>query len=41
MKVDFLISSLGGGGAERVMVLLANYFVEKGHDVSLITFSPA
>ena len=39
MKIDFIISSLVGGGAERVLVLLANKFVTEGHDVSIITFS--
>ena len=39
MKIDFIISSLVGGGAERVLVLLANNFISKGYDVSIITFS--
>ncbi|WP_340202377.1 glycosyltransferase family 4 protein [Ascidiimonas sp. W6] len=39
MKIDFVINSLVGGGAERVMVLLANYFSSKGHDISIITFN--
>lgn len=39
MKIDFISSSLTGGGAERVMVLLANFFVIKGHEVSIITFN--
>lgn len=39
MKIDFVINSLVGGGAERVMVLLANYFSSKGHTVSIITFN--
>ncbi|TLP70634.1 glycosyltransferase family 4 protein [Maribacter sp. ACAM166] len=39
MKIDFLITALSGGGAERVMVLLANHFQEKGHTVCLITFN--
>ncbi|RTE53801.1 glycosyltransferase family 4 protein [Arenibacter aquaticus] len=38
MKIDFIIGSLTGGGAERVLVLLANYFVENGHTVRIITF---
>ena len=38
MKVDFIIGRLGKGGAERVMVTLANYFVKKEHDVRIITF---
>ncbi len=39
MKIDFLVNSLVPGGAERVLVLLANYFNKKGHDVSIITFN--
>lgn len=39
MKIDFLVNSLISGGAERVLVSLANYFNEKGHDVSIITFN--
>ncbi|NQZ45278.1 MAG: glycosyltransferase [Flavobacteriaceae bacterium] len=36
MKIDFIIHRLSGGGAERVMVTLANGFAPKA-DVSLIT----
>ncbi len=39
MKIDFLINSLASGGAERVLVLLANHFKRNGHDVSIITFN--
>ncbi|NRB58883.1 MAG: glycosyltransferase family 4 protein [Winogradskyella sp.] len=39
MKLDFLVNSLMSGGAERVLVLLANYFNKKGHEVSIITFN--
>ena len=39
MKIDFISSSLDGGGAERVAVLLANFFVTNGHQVSIITFN--
>lgn len=38
-KLTFLIAYLGGGGAERVTVLLANKFAQKGYDVQLIIFS--
>ena len=38
MKIDFAIGSMNGGGAERVVSLLANYFANKGHDVRIITF---
>lgn len=37
MKIAFLITSLGGGGAERVVCNLAGYLVEKGHSVSITT----
>ena len=36
MKIGFHIVQLGGGGAERVLVLLANYFSAKGHKVYVI-----
>src|SRR5690606_28336361 len=39
MKIHFIIGSLAIGGAQRVMILLANYFAEKNHDVSIITFN--
>ena len=39
MKIDFVVNSLASGGAERVLVILANYFKEKGNDVSIITFN--
>ena len=37
MKICISVSSLGGGGAERVGVVLANGFVERGHEVVVIT----
>lgn len=36
MRLLLLLSSLGSGGAERVMVLLANHWVEQGHAVTLM-----
>ncbi|WP_419211086.1 glycosyltransferase family 4 protein [Maribacter sp. X9] len=39
MRIDFMINSLVGGGAERVMVTLANGFIEHKHEVNLITFN--
>ena len=39
MKITLVISSLTCGGAERVLVLLAEGFINRGHDVSIITFS--
>lgn len=35
MKIDFYISSLSGGGAENVLVMLAKQFAEKGNQVSI------
>ena len=39
MKIDFLINSLSGGGAERVITTIANGFSKKGYSVKLITFN--
>jgi len=39
MKIVFLIPSLEAGGAERVITLLANYWVEKGYSIQIITLS--
>ena len=36
MKVIFVIVSMAGGGAERVISILANRFVKKGIDVSIV-----
>lgn len=43
MKLFIICNSLGGGGAERVGVNLANGFAKKGHQVSIITdvFQPS
>ena len=38
MKIDFIVSSLRDGGAERVLVILANELAARGHSVSIITF---
>lgn len=37
-KIVLVISSLSSGGAERVMVTLANNFASRGYNVSLITY---
>ena len=39
MKIDFLINSLTGGGAERVMTTLANGFSKRSNEIKLITFN--
>lgn len=42
MKILFISSSLGSGGAERVLSVLANYFVEKlGYEVTIATYNVA
>jgi len=39
-RILFLVSSMQGGGAERVAAMLSNYWVEQGHQVTLMpTFS--
>lgn len=38
MKIDFLITNLGDGGAQRVVSSLANYFAKRNHRVRIITF---
>ena len=40
MRITLVISSLSGGGAERVMTLMANYWLDKGNEVTLITLAP-
>jgi glycosyltransferase involved in cell wall biosynthesis len=42
MRITLVIGGLGGGGAERVCVNLANCWVERGHHVTILTvFHPA
>ena len=35
MKISFFIGSMGGGGAERVISILANHYASKGWDVEI------
>lgn len=37
MRILFTIGTLGGGGAERNVSLLANEFIKKGHEVGIMT----
>ena len=37
MKIQFLISSLSGGGAEKVLSILAKSFDQDENDVSILT----
>jgi GalNAc-alpha-(1->4)-GalNAc-alpha-(1->3)-diNAcBac-PP-undecaprenol alpha-1,4-N-acetyl-D-galactosaminyltransferase len=37
MKLAFVISSLQNGGAERVLVNMANYWSRKGHSIEIFT----
>lgn len=39
-KLLFIIGVLSGGGAERVLILIANEFAERGYDVSILTITP-
>ena len=37
MKINFLISSLSGGGAEKVVTILSKQFAENGHDGTVLS----
>lgn len=39
-KIMFVTATLGGGGAERVMLNLANYMAENGHDIIVFATAP-
>lgn len=39
MKIMFLVSSMGGGGAEKVVSTLSNYLVSKQHEISILMIS--
>lgn len=40
-KVFFVTNALSGGGAERVMTVIANYLVEKGYEVGFLLLGEA
>lgn len=40
MRIVLAISTLGAGGAERVITLLANSLAERGHEITLVTLMP-
>jgi glycosyltransferase involved in cell wall biosynthesis len=40
MRLTFVIAGLTGGGAERVLSLLANESADAGHDVHVLTLDP-
>lgn len=40
MRLTLIIASLNSGGAQRVLCELANYWIKKGHQVSLVTLDP-
>jgi GalNAc-alpha-(1->4)-GalNAc-alpha-(1->3)-diNAcBac-PP-undecaprenol alpha-1,4-N-acetyl-D-galactosaminyltransferase len=37
VKIAFIISSLGSGGAERVLCLIANYWAQKNYNIVIMT----
>ena len=39
MKITLVISSLISGGAERVLCSMANYWTQRGNEISVVTFS--
>ena len=39
MRIAFVIGSLTGGGAERVVAMLANEFVNRGYEVGIISIA--
>src|SRR5215467_11082835 len=41
MRITLVISAVGGGGAEGVLIRMANYWAERAHKVMLITVGSA
>lgn len=41
LRVACVIAGMQAGGAERVMAQLCNYLAQKGHEVTLVTLTPA
>ena len=41
MRITLVIGSLVVGGAERVLTVMAHYWVERAHEVTLITVASA
>lgn len=39
MRISLVISSLGSGGAERVLTGMANFFQKQGHQITIITYA--
>ena len=38
MKIIFVIDSMAGGGAQRVMATMASYWAKKDHEIHFIIF---
>ena len=38
LTINLVISSLGSGGAERILTTLANSWAQRGHKVHILTF---
>ncbi len=36
MRISFFIGRMAGGGAEKVITILANHYIDKGNDVDLV-----